>query len=87
MIGAPDLAVEVISPGNSAEDTVKKIHQYLDSGCHSVWIVYPGLRRAEIHSAKGIQDLQASDALHDEFLLPGFSLALSDILSAKEVQD
>ncbi|HEY6252478.1 MAG TPA: Uma2 family endonuclease [Candidatus Angelobacter sp.] len=87
VVGAPDLAIEVISPSNSAEDTVKRIHQYLDAGCRSVWIIYPGLRRAEIHSGDGVQNLRESDALQEQFLLPGFALILADILGADEVQD
>ncbi|HLJ26658.1 MAG TPA: Uma2 family endonuclease [Candidatus Angelobacter sp.] len=86
IFGAPDLAVEVISPGNRAEDTVKKIHQYLGAGCRSVWIVYPGLRRAEMHSQAGVQNLRESDALKEETLLPRFSLALSEIFEADEVR-
>lgn len=87
VVGAPDLAVEVISPGNSAEDTVKKIHQYLEVGCRSVWIIYPGLRRAEIHSAQGVQNLRESDALQEQSLLPGFSLVLVDVLGAEDVKN
>jgi Uma2 family endonuclease len=87
IVGTPDIAVEVISPGNSAEGTVKKIHQYLDSGCHSVWVIYPGLRRAEIHSARGVDNLREPDALQDEFLLPGFSLILGDVLKTEDAQD
>ena len=45
--GAPDLAVEIISPHDRTEETVKKIHQYLDAGCRSVWVIYPSLRLAE----------------------------------------
>jgi Uma2 family endonuclease len=86
IFGAPDLAVEVISPGNRAEDTVKKIHQYLGAGCHCVWIVYPGLRRAEMHSQAGVQNLRESDVLKEETLLPRFSLALSEIFEADEVR-
>ena len=48
--GAPTLAVEVLSPRNRTEDTVKKMHQYFDAGCRSVWLVYPTLRLVEIHS-------------------------------------
>src|SRR5437764_693730 len=47
--GAPALAVEVISPRNRAEETVKKVHQYLNAGCRSVWLVYRKLRLVEIH--------------------------------------
>ena len=77
--GAPDLAVEVISPGNRAEDTVKKIHQYLDAGCRTVWVIYPGLRRAEIHSKTGVQHLREEGQLTEETLRPGFAMRLSDV--------
>lgn len=83
--GPPDLAVEVISPSNRAEDTVKKIHQYLDSGCQSVWLIYPSLHRAEIHSRSGVQHFREPDALKDEALLPAFSLPLSYILDPEEL--
>jgi len=39
--GAPALAVEVISPGNSAVDIRKKLIQYLAAGAQAVWLVYP----------------------------------------------
>src|SRR5215831_13030549 len=39
--GAPALAIEVISPTNLAQDTAKKIRQYLEAGSDAVWIVYP----------------------------------------------
>lgn len=86
VVGAPDLAIEIISPNDKAEDTVKKIHQLLAAGCRSVWVIYPGLRRAEIHSATGVRHLRESDDLNESALLPGFSLILGDILDADEVQ-
>jgi Uma2 family endonuclease len=42
--GAPALAIEVISPSNLAQDTRKKVRQYLAAGCKAVWLVYPALR-------------------------------------------
>ena len=39
--GAPALVIEVISPTNLAEDTLKKVRQYLAGGSKAVWIVYP----------------------------------------------
>ncbi len=74
--GAPILAVEVISPANSAQDTVKKIHQYLRSGCTSVWIVYPSLRLVEIHSGTGTRKVEEPETLRDEKLFPGLTLSL-----------
>jgi Uma2 family endonuclease len=77
--GAPALAIEVISPTNRAEDTARKIRQFLEAGCRSVWIVYPGLRIAEIHSVGGVREIIEPETLKDEDVLPGFSLSLSYI--------
>ena len=77
--GAPALAVEVVSPGNRAEDMVKKTRQYLEAGCRSVWIVYPALRLVEVHSARGVRTVQEPESLKDEGLLLGFTLSLTSI--------
>ncbi|MBZ5521317.1 MAG: Uma2 family endonuclease [Acidobacteriia bacterium] len=74
--GAPVLAVEVISPANSAQDTARKIHQYLHSGCASVWIVYPSLRLIEIHSGTGVSKVEEPELLRDEKVFSGLSLSL-----------
>ena len=75
--GAPALAVEVISPSNSAQDVAKKKQQYLQAGCHIVWIVYPSLRLVEIHSASESRQVREPEVLREETLLQGFSLSLS----------
>lgn len=79
--GSPALAVEVVSPGNAAEDVLLKVHQYLDSGCHAVWVVYPKMRLITIHDAKGCREVAAPNALQEKTLLGGitFSLPLEDI--------
>jgi Uma2 family endonuclease len=74
--GAPALAVEVISPANSAQDTKKKVHQFLRSGSRSVWIVYPSMRLVEVHTSSGVRNVQAPEKLADETVLPGFALSL-----------
>jgi Uma2 family endonuclease len=53
--GAPTLAVEIISPGNSAVDIRKKLIQYLAAGAQAGWLVYPDLRLIEIHGHDGIR--------------------------------
>lgn len=77
--GAPALAIEVISPTNSAEETARKIRQYLRAGCQSVWVVYPALKAVEIHSTAGITHIEEPGLLQDQKVLPGFSSALSAI--------
>jgi len=81
--GAPALAIEVISPSNLAEDTLKKIRQYLAAGSQAVWVVYPILRVVEIHDAEGIRVLAESEPIHEErlFAKHRFSLSLSDLFS------
>lgn len=39
--GAPMLAVEVVSPSNTAKDMQLKLKQYLEAGALEVWLVYP----------------------------------------------
>jgi Uma2 family endonuclease len=82
--GAPALAVEVVSPGNSAQDMAKKTQQYLRAGCRSVWIVYPSLRQVEIHSASGIRQVREPGNLSDAELLSGFSISISYALDGQE---
>lgn len=39
--GVPDLAVEIISPNDSATDVQRKLHTYLSKGTQQVWLIYP----------------------------------------------
>jgi Uma2 family endonuclease len=49
--GAPLLAVEVISPSNTAEDMARKTDQYLAAGSQEVWVVYPETRNVYVYTA------------------------------------
>ena len=75
--GVPNLVVEVISPGNSAQDMLTKIHQYLDAGCQAVWVFYPKLKVVEIHDANGIREVGAPSSLEEERLFGGHKYSLS----------
>ncbi|SRR5581483_2128054 len=76
--GAPALAVEVISPGNLAQDIVKKVRQYLHAGSELVWVVYPSLKSVSIHNHAGSHEVNQG-FLEAEDLLPGFKLSLAEI--------
>lgn len=39
--GAPDWIIEIISPGNSSHDYIRKLNLYADAGVHEYWIVNP----------------------------------------------
>ena len=77
---APDLAVEVISPGNSAEEIQDKIEQYISTGTKLVWIVYPKRKTVHVHRRSNlIKVLQDTDELDGEDVLPNFKVRLSEI--------
>jgi Uma2 family endonuclease len=42
--GAPELAVEVVWPSDSAEDLEVMVKQYLNAGAEQVWVLYPKTR-------------------------------------------
>jgi len=74
--GVPDLAIEVISPGNSAQDMLKKVHQYLDAGCKAVWVFYPNLKVVEVYDASGIREVAPPKDLREGNLFPGHAYSL-----------
>jgi Uma2 family endonuclease len=74
--GAPDLAVEVLSPNDTASAMRRKIRQYFAAGAQCVWIVYPETREVEVwrQPSQPQRMLQEADVLEDTDLLPGFAL-------------
>jgi len=83
VVGAPALAVEVVSPSNLAQDMAKKVSQYLAAGTKVVWVVQPILRRVEIHTANGVRHVQEPESLTsgDLFGRHKFSLPLTSLFS------
>jgi Uma2 family endonuclease len=80
--GPPDLAVEVVSPDDAAEMVDEKIFDYLEAGARMVWIVNPRTRTVTVYrSLSDIRVLTAQDSLDGYDLLPGFSVAVSDIFA------
>jgi len=75
--GALALAVEVISPTNMAQDTAKKVRQYLDAGSHAVWLVYPALRLIEVHDSAGARRITEPESLQESRMFAGFKFSLS----------
>ena len=83
--GAPELAVEVVSPGDSATDLDRKVDQYLAAGGESVWLVYPETRHVQIYRRSGeTLRLSSGQTLEEPDLLPGFRLAVEEIFAGTE---
>jgi Uma2 family endonuclease len=79
---APDLAVEVVSPSNTAAAVLDKVADYLEAGTRLVWIVEPTRRNVtEYRSRNQIRLLQGDDELLGYDVLPGFSLTIAEIFT------
>lgn len=77
--GAPDLAVEVISPSNTMREMDQKVSDYFAAGSKQVWLVYPEHREVYIHGLAGVTRRAAKDLLEEPDLLPGFSVTVSSL--------
>ncbi len=74
----PDLAVEVISPSNSAFEVQKKIHDYFREAVTRVWVVYPDEAEVYIYSSPTqIEVVGIGQELDGGDLLPGFRLPVA----------
>lgn len=76
----PDLAVEVKSPDDKFKDMREKADYYLSNGTRIVWLVYPHERLVEgFRPNRDSEILNESHTLNGEDVLPGFTLAISDL--------
>ena len=78
---APDLVVEVLSPGDRPGTMLAKVGDWLEAGAALVWVIDPERRLARIYQADGSESFLADDeALDGGSVLPGFTCALGSIL-------
>ncbi len=77
--GPPDLAVEVISPRDTATEVMDKVDQWREAGCPLVWVVDPQRRVVTTYSASERRVLRQDDTLTADDILPGFALRVGDI--------
>jgi len=81
LLVAPELAVEVISPSNKAEDIEKKTQQLLKAGTALIWIVYPDLQSVAVHTSDTAVRLSQSDMLTGGEVLPNFAIPVREIFA------
>jgi len=78
--GAPDLAVEVLSPRDTVFDVEEKIAAWIDAGCAMVWVVNMKRHSVSVHQAGGpVHVLTEGETLDGGALLPGFTLPVEEI--------
>ncbi|HEX7998994.1 MAG TPA: Uma2 family endonuclease [Pyrinomonadaceae bacterium] len=80
--GAPDLAVEVVSPGNSRRQMEEKVMEYLSAGVKIVWVIHPKQRTVTVHQASAEPVvLNESDTLDGQGVIPGFKYSVARIFT------
>ena len=78
--GAPDLAVEVMSPGETGPEVAERAASWLSAGTRVVWVVDPGRGSVDIHHPGAIpRRLTVSEVLDGAPLLPAFRLPVADM--------
>jgi Uma2 family endonuclease len=71
----PDLAVEILSPDDSAARLQRKIRKYLAAGTSIVWVLDPDSVTVNVYQKPGVfRTLTADDLIDAPELLPGFSI-------------
>ncbi len=83
-IGAPDLIVEILSPGNSRKEMRDKYELYQESGVKEYWVVFPSeqVLQRYILNAENIYQAQLPNVegdVVDVTFLPGFELVVKEI--------
>jgi Uma2 family endonuclease len=80
--GAPNLAVEVVSPGDRSGEVDEKVKAWLDAGTTLVWVVNPAWKTVTVYrSATQITTLTENDELRGEDVIEGFCRRVGDIFA------
>lgn len=79
--GAPDLAVEILSPSNTTAEIHGKIVEYLENGTKLIWVINPEEEYVLVYKSKPSPDrlLSSVDILSGEEILPEFSFPVADL--------
>ena len=80
--GAPDLAVEVLSPDDRVAEVEEKVSEWLTAGTRQVWVVSANLRTVTVYLSKtDILVLTEKDMLDGGDVLPGFRIQVKKIFT------
>ena len=79
--GAPDLAVEILSPGHTIEEIHDKLVEYFENGARLVWVINPEQHYVLVYRSAQEPDrlLKSADSLDGEEIVPGFTLPIADL--------
>lgn len=82
-IGAPDLVVEILSPGNNRKELKVKYEIYEESGVKEYWVIHPSEQTLLIYTLVDekyqFSGLYATGDIVQSYCIAGFSLNLEEI--------
>lgn len=79
---APDLAVEVLSPGNTVREINEKIAMYFAAGSRAVWVFDPKKRTAAAYTSPSeVRVFNEHESFDGGEVLPGFTLNLAKLFA------
>ena len=79
---APDLAVEIVSPSETADEVREKVRDFLTAGTTLVWTIYPRTGEVVVHTADGLaRTYSGTDLLEFPEVLPGFLCTVADLFA------
>jgi Uma2 family endonuclease len=79
--GAPDLVVEVLSPGNTVEEIHDKLVEYFENDTRLAWVIHPSEKYILVYRSAQEPDrlLKSIDTLDGEDVIPGFSFPITNL--------
>jgi Uma2 family endonuclease len=78
--GPPDLAVEVLSPGDRMAEAREKAKAWLAAGAAMVWVVNPARRTVTVYRpSAGPKTLTEADELDGQDVVPGFRCRVAEL--------
>lgn len=80
--GAPDLAVEVVSPNDRHTEVTEKALAWLEAGCRMVLVVEPSGRTVTVHrSLENVRILTGDATLDGADIVPGWRLSIAELFA------
>lgn len=80
--GTPDLAIEVVSKNDNADQLQTKVRGYLERGTEQVWVIYPETREILLYRRDELdiaRIFRGETSINASAFFPGVEIALADI--------
>ncbi len=78
--GPPDVAIEVVSPNDLAQEVERKVYEYLAAGAAMVWVLFPETRHVMVYRPGGeARVLGDQETLDGGDVLPGFACTVGEL--------